>query len=258
MVNLANIRKKAKKGKSDDGSADAQTSAETAKSESATKVASPSPGHEPARSVSPASPQLSKLDKFKSEAGTRRNFGAAFTVDTSGGKGDSAGSDLAAGAGADPDLEVLTFAIAGEQYAVDIENIVEIVTPRTITRIPNAEESILGIVSLRGTIVTLIDVRRKLRHPPQETRGAETRVIVVDQVGGTIGFEVDRVLRVLKVAAAAIEPHPVVHASELDDSVRGVFRTGNALTIFLDLDKLLDHKGQGSIGERQQPATVRH
>jgi len=135
-------------------------------------------------------------------------------------------------------LELLTFVIAGEQYAADIERIVEIVRPRPVTRVPNADESIVGIVSLRGTIVTLIDVRSRLRQAKTEET-PDTRVIVVDQQGETIGFEVDRVLRVVKIGRNDVEPHPVVHASEADDSIRGVFRHTGALTILLDFDKLL-------------------
>ncbi|HKR63976.1 MAG TPA: chemotaxis protein CheW, partial [Thermoanaerobaculia bacterium] len=136
----------------------------------------------------------------------------------------------------------LTFVIAGEHYAVDIERIVEIVTPRRVTRIPNAEESVVGILSLRGTIVTLVDVRRKLRHREAGDATADTRIVVIDFHNEIVGFLVDRVLRVVKAAAADIEPHPVVHATELDESVRGVFRVAGALTILLDLDKLLDHR----------------
>ena len=62
-------------------------------------------------------------------------------------------------------IELLTFVIAGEQYAIDIENVVEIVTTRPVTKIPNANESVLGILSLRGTIVILVDVRGSLGHP---------------------------------------------------------------------------------------------
>ena len=135
-------------------------------------------------------------------------------------------------------LELLTFTIAGEQYAVDIERIVEIVRPRPVTRVPNADPSIVGIVSLRGTIVTLIDVRSRLRHANAEET-PDTRIIVVDHEGETIGFEVDRVLRVVKIGRKDVEPHPVVHASESDDSIRGVFRHTGALTILIDFDKLL-------------------
>jgi purine-binding chemotaxis protein CheW len=167
----------------------------------------------------------SKLETFKAEAGKRRAF-------------ETAKSDEAT---AETQLELLTFVIAGEQYAVDIERIVEIVTPRAVTRIPNADTSVVGIMSLRGTIVTLVDVRRKLRHREAGDTNDDTRIVVVDFHHEIIGFLVDRVLRVVKAGAGDIERHPVVHATELDDSVRGVFRAAGALTILLDLDKLLDH-----------------
>lgn len=167
----------------------------------------------------------SKLDRFKAEAGKRRAFEVAKTDD----------------AAPQNQLELLTFIMAGEQYAVDIERIVEIVTPRAVTRIPNADPSVVGIISLRGTIVTLVDVRRKLRHREAGADTEDTRIVVIDFHHEIIGFLVDRVLRVVKASAGDIERHPVVHATELDESVRGVFRPGGALTILLDLDKLLDH-----------------
>src|SRR5204862_5858148 len=167
----------------------------------------------------------SKLDRFKAEAGKRRQTEAAKIE-----------------VAAESQLELLTFVIAGEHYAVDIERIVEIVTPRRLTRIPNADFSVVGIMSLRGTIVTLVDVRRKLRHPSAGEPTPDTRIVVIDYLNEMIGFLVDRVLRVVKADAAEIEAHPVVHATELDESVRGVFRAGGALTILLDLDKLLDSR----------------
>src|ERR1700741_766074 len=104
----------------------------------------------------------SKLETFKAEAGKRRAFET--------GKSDEAVSEN--------QLELLTFVIAGEQYAVDIERIVEIVTPRAVTRIPNADSSVVGIISLRGTIVTLVDVRRKLRHREAGDANEDTRIVV--------------------------------------------------------------------------------
>lgn len=168
----------------------------------------------------------SKLDQFKATAGQRRTTQTTTT-------------ELETPA---TTLELLTFIIAGEQYAVDIERIVEIVTPRPATRIPNADATVVGIISLRGTIVTLVDVRGKLRHGPMAGETPDTRIVVIDYHNEMIGFVVDRVLRVVKAAAGEIEPHPVVHATELDESVRGVFRAGGALTILLDLDKLLDSR----------------
>lgn len=191
------------------------------------RVAAPSDENE---DITPAA---SKLERFKSEAGKRR-------------EGDG-GAGVAAEEQQEGLLELLTFMIAGENYAVDIERIVEIVTPRAVTRIPNADPTIVGILSLRGTIVTLVDVRRKLRHGSEPVETPDTRIVVIDFRNEIVGFIVDRVLRVVKTEAAGIEPHPVVHATELDAAVRGVFRVGGSLTILLDLDKLLDHNTSAGV-----------
>lgn len=236
MVDLVKIRKKkakqqeeaaaSSKGNAADGAVLSSAAGENADETPAlprdvnpqtTDNRKPTTGEAPATS--------NKLERFKAEAGKRRAFDAAKTDDT-------APQNL---------LELLTFVIAGEQYAVDIERIVEIVTPRAVTRIPNADSSVVGIISLRGTIVTLVDVRRKLRHREADPDTADTRIVVIDFHREIVGFLVDRVLRVVKSAAGDIERHPVVHTTELDESVRGVFRAAGALTILLDLDKLLDH-----------------
>jgi purine-binding chemotaxis protein CheW len=238
MVDLVKIRKKKQKEKEGTG-APASSPAEQAASSppspaptaeaAAAPQAPPPPAGVDAGASAGETPALhraiDKLARFKAEAGKRREAEIAQVVEET-----------------TQQLELLTFVIAGEQYAVDIERIVEIVTPRPLTRIPNADASVVGIVSLRGTIVTLVDVRRKLRHRAAPEANADTRIVVIDFQNETVGFIVDRVLRVVKTAASDIEPHPVVHATELDDSIRGVFRVGGALTILLDLDKLLDHR----------------
>ena len=240
MVDLVKIRKKKAKAKEEAAAGSSSgASGSSGSSEEAVAVApvaepprNPEEPEEPRGTEKPrGTPRNSpedKLARFKAEAGKRRETRSAET---------SAGVEAPAAL-----LELLTFVIAGEQYAVDIERIVEIVTPRPVTRIPNADPSVVGIISLRGTIVTLVDVRRRLHHPPAGAGNADTRIVVVDFHNETVGFLVDRVQRVVKTAQGEVEPPPVVHASELDESVRGVFRAGGALTILLDLDKLLDSR----------------
>jgi purine-binding chemotaxis protein CheW len=228
MVDLVKIRKKAKKRELGVGGGESeQMPAEATAPATAVSIAtpvletspSPTPDPPPPTPVPSASP---KLDRFKQTAGKRRDGFIEQEVETV-----SAAQ-----------IELLTFVIAGEQYAVSIDHIVEIVTPRAATPVPNSDPTIVGIISLRGTMVTVIDVRRKLRHPAAAA-GNDTRIIVAERGNEVLGFEVDRVLRVVKVGSAAMEPHPVVHSSELSEAVRGVFRQANALTILLDLDKLL-------------------
>jgi purine-binding chemotaxis protein CheW len=210
MVDLVKIRKKAKKAGSEQAAASSEQPVAVAEQPSIPETQQPPP----------RDPQ--KLEDFKATAGKKKEGFIKEAVLTTGAA----------------EVEVLTFALAGEHYAVNIDHIVEIVTPRAATRVPNADRSVVGIISLRGLIVTLVDVRAKLHHP-RAAAGTDPRIIVVERSGETLGFEVDRVLRVVKLDAAAVEPHPVVHSSELTDAIRGVFRHGGALTILLDLDKLL-------------------
>ncbi len=220
MVDLVKIRKKAKSKESATAATPQkepdQVNTPPVVQEPETPAGTPPPTA-PAPQVTSA-----RLDQFRETAGQRR-------------EGLLAASSEATSA---ETIELLSFLIAGEQYAVAIDHLVEIITPRDATPVPNADATIVGIVSLRGTIVTVIDVRRKLGHSPA-ARKSDARVIVAERGSETLGFEVDRVLRVLKVPATSVEPHPVVHASELTEAVLGVFRQGNALTILLDLDKLL-------------------
>jgi len=244
MVDLAKIRKKAKKGVQASEppisgltipAAGAEMAQQAAPDPPATVDAAPESAQaataEPPTAAGNVQPEtvataISKLERFKATAGQRRDIVVRTVTDEE--------------EGAKTQLELLTFVIAGEQYAVDIETIVEIVTPRAVTRIPNADPSVVGIISLRGMIVTLVDVKRKLRHPGGQTAAPDPRLVVVEREGETIGFEVDRVLRVIKIEPALVEPHPVVHISEQDEAIRGVFRQDHALTILLDFDKLLD------------------
>jgi len=208
MVDLAKIRKKAKRLK--------------AGSEPEPGVAAPASGAG-GRERPPLHETPPKLERFMAEAGKKRE---GFVQEV-------------AESAAASEVEVLTFTLAGEQYAVGIEHIIEIVRPRPATRVPNAGANVVGIISLRGLIVTVVDVRAKLHHPQPSATSNDARVIVVEHGGETLGFQVDRVLRVVKLDAGAIEGQPVVHSSEQTESIRGVFQHAGALTILLDLDKLL-------------------
>lgn len=237
MVDLVKLRKKAKSGRRSAPALEPEPVSESAErvlgagsrelepaaTREPTSVPEPNPRPTPdAGQPAADSPHEDKLARFREQAGKKREGFIEAAAETN----------------ADDQVELLTFVLAGEHYAVSIDHLVEIVTPRGATQVPNADPSIVGIISLRGTIVTVIDVRRKLGHPAG-TGGNDARTIVAERDGETLGFEVDRVLRVLKVGTAAIEPHPIVHASEQSEAIRGVFRHADALTILLDLDKLL-------------------
>jgi purine-binding chemotaxis protein CheW len=135
-------------------------------------------------------------------------------------------------------VELLTFTLGEERYAIEIGDIAEIVAAQDATRVPNTDASVVGVISVRGSIVTLIDVRSRLKQPPRDP-SKDSRIIIVRRGTGLIGFEVDRVLRPEKIERSRIDPQPVVHAEEESECIRGVIRGPNALTIVLDLSKLV-------------------
>ena len=127
----------------------------------------------------PTAAQVSKLEAFKATAGKAKDFARSTFEREIADEGEK--------------VELLMFAMAGEQYAIDIERIAEIINPRKPTPVPNAPPVVVGIISLRGTIVTMLDLRRELGHDSSYTAGPETRTIVVEDRGGLAGFVVDRV-----------------------------------------------------------------
>lgn len=251
MVNLVKVRKKAKEKKSgsENEVAVAQSSqgaapvveppqAGTASASAEAPVAAAplvaladgGAGDEPPPvSSAPAARGSEKLEEFKRTANVRESD--VIAADAEAGRGTS-----------ESVLELLLFTIAGEQYALAIERIVEIIPPRKATRVPNADETIVGIISLRGTIVSILDIRRRLGHPPLQTTGPDSRIIVVEHNGETAGFLVDRVSRVVRIDPEKIESHPVVSTNEQSVFIRGVFHHAQKLSIFLDLETLLRYQ----------------
>jgi len=241
MVDLVKLRKKAKDGKGKGPPTVEQVVPPVGES---LDPHTPSEIAEPAMDVRPAleAPSVaagladplpeseavfdSKLERFKREAG-RLHQRLAVEVDL---PVENGGNDY---------LELLTFRLSDESYAVEIESIVELVPPRATTRVPNADDTVIGITSLRGTIVTVIDLRRKLGHPPLGQHTGESRMIVVEHEGETSGFVVDHVSRVIRLDPKKLENHPVVSASEQSEQIRGVFQQPGGLTILLDLKKVL-------------------
>lgn len=231
MVDLAKIRKKVKDKKAADAADAGSASKRTAEPVSLPGAGAlvdeqPQPGERIAAGSLETESGQSRLDRFKATAGQIHRFPKQVSREH------AAGDDQGV-------FELLTFVIASERYALEIEKIVEIILPRNPTRVPNTDPTILGIISLRGTIVTLLDVRKRLGHPAGVVDPNHSRIIVIDQEGEIAGFLVDRVTRVVKLSKGDVETHPVVHKQEQTASIRGVFQQEGQMTILLDLEALV-------------------
>ncbi len=106
--------------------------------------------------------------------------------------------------------EYLAFTLANDTYAVRVAAVREILRPPPITEVPRAPSPIIGVVSVRGRLVTVMDLRRRfsLEEAPLD---AKSRILLVD-VGGEeqVGLLVDEVLSVFRLADSEIEPAAVL------------------------------------------------
>lgn len=133
------------------------------------------------------------------------------------------------------EIEMLSFNLSGEEYAVMVENVREVLKTRDLTRVPNAPDYILGVTSLRGTMLPVIDLCGRLGLTPTE-RNDKARIIVVSPDDEDVGFVVDRVHSVIRVRPDAIKPAPE-HVERGAEFLRGIVRLGDKLYIVLDLHK---------------------
>lgn len=147
-----------------------------------------------------------------------------------------AGTANAARAGeAGEQLQLVTFEVGSEEFAIDILSVQEINRMMKITRVPSSPPSVEGVINLRGRIIPVVDLRKRLLLESQ-AHSKESRIIVVEVSGRTLGFIVDRVNEVLRVDSDIVEPAP--NLSVANDYVRGVGKLDNRLLILLDLARL--------------------
>jgi len=136
-------------------------------------------------------------------------------------------------------LELLCFRVATEDYAISIMDIKEIIKPRAVTEVPRVPPFVRGILSLRGIIIPVFDMRLRLGLP-EGVRSERERIVVVKRQGGFCGVLVDEVVQVVRIAEAGIEPPPAVLEGIDREFVAGIGRVAGRMLILLDMEKVLD------------------
>lgn len=135
-------------------------------------------------------------------------------------------------------LQLVSFVIAGEEFGVDILKVQEIIRPVAITRVPHAPTFVEGVINLRGRIIPVIDLRKRFDLPHRE-HDKDTRIIVVELTEKVVGFMVDAVKEVIRVAHSTIEPPPELAVGIDAHYITGVAKLEDRLLILLDLDEVL-------------------
>ncbi|MDH3521688.1 MAG: chemotaxis protein CheW [Myxococcales bacterium] len=132
--------------------------------------------------------------------------------------------------------QLLMFSIADTPYAVPVESVREIVRIRPITPIPRVSQCVRGVISLRGEVLQVIDLRVRLDLPRAEVTRA-TRIIVISvREGGLAGLLVDAVTQVLRVPESALMPQ----AGSETDAVEALCVRGKQFVSLINLERILD------------------
>ena len=135
-------------------------------------------------------------------------------------------------------LQWVTFHLENEKYGIKVMQVQEVLRMTEIAPVPGAPHYVLGIINLRGNVVTVIDTRRRFGLGDVE-HDDETRIVIVEANNNVVGILVDSVAEVVDLKVSEIETAPNVGNDESSKYIQGVSSRENELLILVDVDKLL-------------------
>ncbi|HEX5637995.1 MAG: chemotaxis protein CheW [Gammaproteobacteria bacterium] len=141
-------------------------------------------------------------------------------------------------AGKSQHRQCVTFRLDEEVYGINVMLVQEVLRVTDIAPVPGAPGYVVGIINLRGNVVTVIDTRMRFGLPPREMDDS-TRIVIIEAEKQTVGIVVDSVAEVVDIYSNEIESAPNVGNDETARYIEGVVSRGEELLILVDLNKLL-------------------
>jgi purine-binding chemotaxis protein CheW len=138
------------------------------------------------------------------------------------------------------EIEMLSFRLGSEEYALLVEQVREVIKVWEITSVPNTPEYVLGVISLRGKVLPVVDLCKRLGLPPGD-KGGKSRIIVVSLDDEETGLIVERVTGVVRLSPDDIRPAPdTITQGAGAEYLRGIARKNDRLYILLDIEKAVE------------------
>lgn len=145
----------------------------------------------------------------------------------------------------------VTLGLGEEKYGIEVGKTREIIARYEIVPLPKTPDFIEGIISLRGDIIPVVDLRKRFELE-SKARGEETRVIVVELREFTVGIQVDSVFEVLKLSEGDIEPPPPLVSGLKADYLEGVAEINEHLITILNLEKIFSTNEKVMLSELEE------
>lgn len=146
----------------------------------------------------------------------------------------------------------IEFSLGAEDYAIPLLMVREVISVPDTTPIPKSPSHFLGIMNLRGQVISVVDLRKKLKVEAKQDK--EEAVIIVDIGGMNIGVVVDSINRVLAFSSDEVSEMPEVENQLNTHYIFGVYKKENSLTVLLDIAKVLDLKDLDMINAAKKAA----
>jgi purine-binding chemotaxis protein CheW len=148
----------------------------------------------------------------------------------------------------------VTYKLDQENYALDIDQVREVLDYTTITKVPQMPDFVRGVINLRGSVVPVVDLRAKFGLPPTE-RTVDTRILIVeitvDQESTVLGALADAVKEVIELEPEQIDPPPKIGTRLKTDFIRGVGKRDDEFIIILDVDRVFSNDELASFQETE-------
>lgn len=133
------------------------------------------------------------------------------------------------------EVQIVSFQVGSEEFGLEIDKVKEIIRFPEIVKVPNVPDFIKGIISLRDTLMPIVDMRTKLGAGNDEVT-TTTRVVVVDVSGAFVGLTVDQVFEVIRIPKSIIYPPPTTVLSETGEKITGIARLDDGQRIIMLMD----------------------
>jgi len=138
-------------------------------------------------------------------------------------------------------IQWVTFHLDGEKYGIKVMQVQEVLRMTEIAPVPGAPHYVLGIINLRGNVVTVVDTRRRFGLSDVEADD-ETRIVIIESESNVVGILVDSVAEVVDLKISEIESAPNVGNDESSKYIQGVSSREDELLILVDVNKLLSNE----------------
>jgi purine-binding chemotaxis protein CheW len=145
-------------------------------------------------------------------------------------------------------LQWVTFRLEEELYGINVMQVQEVLRHTEIAPVPGAPDYVLGIINLRGNVVTVIDTRRRFALMEREVDD-NTRIVIIEVEGQVVGLLVDSVAEVVYLRESEIEKAPEVGNDESSKYIQGVVTREKELLILIDVNKLLSTEEWQEVAE---------